>query len=58
MMKYNRNSNFTGEMLIYGSFGMATGHYIAYGILLFVWICLFSAKMYKKEISNSKKEGW
>lgn len=58
MMKYNRNSNYLGEMLIYGSFGMTTGNYVAYAILLSIWLFVFSVKIYKKELSNSKKEGW
>lgn len=58
MMKYNRNSNFMGEILIYGSFGMLTGNSLAYGILISVWLFVFSSKIYRKELSNSKKEGW
>ena len=47
-----------GEILIYGSFGMLTGNSLAYGILISVWLFVFSSKIYRKELSNSKKEGW
>lgn len=58
MFKYNRNPNYTGEMMLYASFAMLTGNYLSYGILLTFWTLLFYPNMVKKDISFSKKEGW
>ena len=53
-----RNPNYLGEVLIYASFAMATGNYIAYACFGAVWCTLFVINMLAKEHSNSKKEGW
>ncbi len=58
MFKYNRNPNYTGEMLLYGSFAILSGSLFAYGILFSVWIVAFYGFMVNKDISFSKKEGW
>lgn len=55
MFKYNRNPNYTGEMLLYSSFAMLSGNIFAYAILFCVWIFLFYAFMKDKDISFSKK---
>lgn len=58
MFKYNRNPNYTGEMLLYSSFAMLSGNIFAYGILFCVWLLLFYAFMIDKDVSFSKKQGW
>lgn len=55
MFKYNRNPNYTGEMVLYGSFAILSGNYFAYGILFAVWAFLFYAFMKSKDISFAKK---
>lgn len=58
MFKYNRNPNFTGEMMLYAAFAMLTGNFYSYLILAIVWTGLFYPLMQQKEISFSKKAGW
>ena len=54
----NRNTNYMGEMMIYFSFVFITNHIIGYLIVIAIWISLFSCRMYLKEVSLSKKEGY
>lgn len=58
MFKYNRNPNYTGEMILYSSFAILTGNIISYCILITIWIILFFPFMMAKEKSFSKKNGW
>ncbi|CAD8120915.1 unnamed protein product [Paramecium sonneborni] len=58
MFKYNRNPNYTGEMLLYSSFAILSGNWLAYAILFTVWIVGFYGFMINKDISFSKKQGW
>lgn len=57
MFKYNRNPNYTGEMLLYGSFAILSGNLICYGILLTIWVCAFYGFTVNKDISFAQKEG-
>ena len=54
----NRNTNYMGEMMIYFSFVFLTNHLLGYLIVISIWISLFSCRMYLKEVSLSKKEGY
>ena len=68
----NRNPNYLGEMLLYGSFaalvpitggrtlgstGIALG-YLPWMVLAFIWGVVFMSNMYTKEDSLRKKPGW
>lgn len=55
MFKYNRNPNYTGEMLLYASFAILSGNWLAYTILFTVWIIAFYGFMVNKDISFAKK---
>lgn len=57
MFKYTRNPNYLGEMMIYGSFALATGHNTSWAILLTIWSLLFIPRMLAKEISYKTKAG-
>ncbi len=54
----NRNTNYFGEMMLYSGFAVLTGHYISYCILLGVWMSVFVSRIYMKEKSLSKKDGY
>lgn len=54
----NRNTNYLGEMLIYFSFVYLTNNLFAYLLVIFVWISLFSCRIYLKEVSLIKKDGF
>ena len=58
MFKMNRNTNYFGEMLIYGSFGVASGSLWSWAVYLPVWLILFNINMNVKDISLRKKVGW
>ena len=54
----NRNTNYFGEILVYLSFAMCTGKLIGYVILIVIWCLLFGSRIYLKECSLKKKEGY
>lgn len=56
--KYTRNPNYLGEIMIYLSFAIITGNNLSYGILAADWSVLFTAFIFQKEMSLSKKKGW
>ena len=58
MLAYNRNTNYFGEMLIYGSFALLTNTVLAFMVLLFVWTFAFVSRIWLKERSLMKKEGY
>jgi steroid 5-alpha reductase family enzyme len=58
MMSYTRNPNYLGEMMIYGSFALLVNDTISYVCITHVWFTLFVLRMYAKEVSFKKKEGW
>jgi protein-S-isoprenylcysteine O-methyltransferase Ste14 len=58
MFKMNRNTNYLGEMLIYGSFGVASGSLWSWAIYLPVWMLFFNINMNVKDQSLRKKLGW
>jgi len=52
-----RNTNYLGEMMIYGSYAALSQDPISWGIVLYVWSLLFGRNMYKKEASFERKRG-
>ncbi len=54
----NRNPNYLGEMMLYGSFAGLVPSKIPWAILAFVWGVVFTGNMYGKEDSLMKKPGW
>ena len=56
---YNtRNPNYLGEIMIYGSFILLVNDLLAYICVIQVWVIVFSLRMYLKDLSLQKKEGW
>merc|ERR1711924_209440 len=55
----NRNPNYLGEMLLYGSFVLMTGPRLEAVLLISsIWVVLFGTNMKKKDMSLQKKPGW
>ncbi len=54
----NRNTNYLGEIMIYFSFALIVGRYECYFLLIFIWITFFAGRIYLKEKSLQKKEGY
>ena len=53
-----RNTNYLGEMMIYGSYALLSQHYIPWYILGYIWSILFARNIIKKEESLKRKDGW
>ena len=53
-----RHPNYTGEMMIYGSYALLVGHWLPWAILAFVWSCLFATNIAMKESSMSRHPEW
>lgn len=58
MMKYTRNPNYLGEIMIYGSFVLLVNDTVSYICVIQVWFVLFTLRIWQKEASLRKKEGW
>jgi len=58
LMKYSRNPNYLGEIMVYGSFILLTNDMVSYISVGQVWVIVFTLRMYQKELSLRKKEGW
>jgi len=56
--KYVRHTNYTGEMMLYGSYALLVQHWIPWIILGGVWLGLFLPNMLKKEESLSRYPEW
>lgn len=52
-----RNTNYLGEMMIYGSYAALSQDAISWAIVIYVWTLLFGRNMYKKEASFERKRG-
>lgn len=52
------NPNYLGEMMIYASYALMAKHWIAWLILLWVWVGYFAFNLAVKAQSLSKKPGW
>jgi protein-S-isoprenylcysteine O-methyltransferase Ste14 len=53
-----RHPNYTGEMMIYGSYALLVWHWLPALVLLFVWSCLFAPNIALKELSMSRYPQW
>lgn len=58
MNKYTRNPNYLGEIMIYGAFVLLVNDFISYCCVCYVWFTLFLFRMYLKDQSLKRKEGW
>jgi len=58
MFRYNRNTNYLGEMLIYTSFAILTEKNISFVIILFIWSTIFTINIICKDNSLKKKLNW
>lgn len=54
----NRNTNYFGEILVYLSFALATNKLSGYIILINIWVIIFGSRIYLKELSLRKKDGY
>ena len=54
----NRNTNYLGEIMIYFSFALIVGRIECYLLLIFVWFTFFVGRIYLKEKSLQRKEGY
>ena len=57
-MKWSRNPNYVGEMMIYGSFALVVQRYEFWFVLAYMWGLVFTSRMVQKDYSLSKKLGW
>ena len=57
-MKWSRNPNYFGEMLIYGSFALLVQRWEPWIVLSYMWTLIFLSRMLQKDYSLSKKQGW
>lgn len=58
MMKYTRNPNYLGEVMIYGAFILLVNDILSYICVMQVWFIVFTLRIMEKENSLRKKEGW
>jgi protein-S-isoprenylcysteine O-methyltransferase Ste14 len=58
MFRYVRHPNYTGEMMIYGSFAMLVQHWLPWVVLAGVWSLVFAPSLVMKEKSLSRHPGW
>lgn len=56
--KHIRHPNYTGEILIYGSYALLVGHWLPWLIVGFVWSTLFATNIAMKEASMSRYPEW
>lgn len=56
--RFVRHPNYTGEILIYGSYAVLVGHWFAWAVLAWVWLGVFLPNMLMKEASMSRHPGW
>ena len=57
-MKWSRNPNYVGEMMIYSSFAILVNMWEPRYILAYMWTLIFLSRMLQKDYSLSKKHGW
>lgn len=58
LVEKNRNTNFLGEIMLYSSFSLITGEIVSYIPYLIVWTFLFVSRIWQKERSLMKKDGY
>jgi protein-S-isoprenylcysteine O-methyltransferase Ste14 len=56
--RHVRHPNYLGEVMIYGSYALLVGHWIAWAILACVWVGVFLPNMLLKELSLSRYPQW
>ena len=56
--KYTRNPNYMGDIMIYSSFVLLVNEPQGYVAVILAQCLAYTVPMYRKEQSNSKKEGW
>jgi hypothetical protein len=54
----NRNTNYFGEIMLYSSFAFLVNRWEAFAILFSIWFTVFFGRMYQKEMSLRKKDGY
>ena len=57
-LKWSRNTNYVGEMLIYASFALLVQRWEPWFVLGYMWTIVFSAMMTMKDYRLSNKQGW
>ncbi len=57
-MKWSRNPNYVGEMMIYGSFALLVQRWEPWIVLGYMWSLIFLSRMAIKDYRLSKKQGW
>ena len=55
--KYCRNTNYLGEMMIYGTYAILSQDTISWCILIYAWTLLFGKNILNKEGSFIRKKG-
>lgn len=58
IMKYCRNPNYLGEMMLYAGFVNLVDMWQAWAYLISVWCTVFALRIAMKEVSLMKKKGW
>jgi protein-S-isoprenylcysteine O-methyltransferase Ste14 len=53
-----RHPNYLGEMMLYGSFALLSGHWLPWAILAWVWGGVFLPNMLRKEDRMKRHPGW
>ncbi len=53
-----RNPNYLGEMMLYASFAIVSGHWAPWIVLAWVWGGVFFPNMLRKDASLSRHPGW
>ena len=57
-VKYNRNPNYFGEIMLYASFNIVAQSYIVWAVYSYIWGFYFMTRMIWKDYQLSRKEGW
>jgi len=58
LFKYTRNPNYLGEIMLYSSFAIMVNNRIVWIIMAYMWGIVFTLRIYAKELSLRKKDGW
>ena len=57
-VKYNRNPNYFGEILLYASFNIVAQSTVVWFCYTYIWGLYFSYRMLWKDYMLSRKAGW
>ena len=58
MFRHVRHPNYTGEIMVYGAFGLLAWHWLALVVLGTIWGLMFVPNMAMKEASMSRYPAW